>query len=350
MFPLPGIRYDEGAMNWGDSMREASKSKPEDKDPARQAGSTAPQSNSGEGQQVYAADLTVREQEEELPLPVGEQPVACVGQPIEYDFSADLKLRDEVMDELLELSQAAPNIEEPVVSIERRMESYDPVLDLRMIEGEEIAGAASITRSVMAGDEDLITRSVMPTQQDADLDWQQVEAEFCKGEEAGAAGLHHAERDHSWPHAPREVICAGSAQNLESSSAPSGFHHAERDANYAERDGCRREDDIAAAISKQLAAVSGTISCRKSPFSKFRAKRHADGGATAARKLAWVASLEMWLVLASLSLVFQIFPTAFWNLLAIADVRNWPWAVWVGVEVAVIAVLLALKVRQTADA
>jgi hypothetical protein len=60
--------------------------------------------------------------------------------------------------------------------------------------------------------------------------------------------------------------------------------------------------------------------------------------------------LETWLAVASLSLVFQIFPAAFWGLLAILDVRNWTWGVTVGVEIAVIVLLLALRVWQTADA
>jgi hypothetical protein len=280
------------------------------KDPARQAGSTG---------HDFVADLKLREEEDELPLPVAEQPVACVGQPIEYDFSADLKLRDEVMDELLELAQAAPMIEQqPAVSAEHRAEEYDFTLDLRMIEGEEAEGGY-ITRSVMATEQEL--PAAMEEGAAADLEWEQVEAEFCQ-----------AEREHSCSHAPREEIGVGAAQNPDALSALGGLHHAERD------------DYITAAISKQLAAAAETTRLKRLAFSKFRSKSRPTGA------LSWLLSLEMWLVLASVSLVFQIFPAAFWSLLAIVDVRNWPWSALVAVEVAVIVVLLLLKVRQTADA
>ena len=56
--------------------------------------------------------------------------------------------------------------------------------------------------------------------------------------------------------------------------------------------------------------------------------------------------LETWLVLTSVSLVFQLFPALFWGLLYAVDVRNWTWGVWVGIQVAVVAILIFLKVRH----
>jgi hypothetical protein len=66
--------------------------------------------------------------------------------------------------------------------------------------------------------------------------------------------------------------------------------------------------------------------------------------------MSWLLQLETWLIVASLALVFQIFPAAFWGLLAVVDVRNWTWGITVGVEIAVIALLLGLRMWQTADA
>jgi hypothetical protein len=93
------------------------------------------------------------------------------------------------------------------------------------------------------------------------------------------------------------------------------------------------------AISARLAAARVTAN--------FRGGRYPgrQGG-----RLSWLLQLESWLFLAALSLFFQLFPTAFWRVMAVVDVRDWTWGVWVGVEIAVIAVLLLLRVRQGADA
>ncbi len=63
----------------------------------------------------------------------------------------------------------------------------------------------------------------------------------------------------------------------------------------------------------------------------------------------WLFRLETWLMLASLCLFFQIFPSVFLGLLYIVDVRNWTWGVWVGVEVAIVATLLVLWGWQKSD-
>ena len=60
----------------------------------------------------------------------------------------------------------------------------------------------------------------------------------------------------------------------------------------------------------------------------------------------WLFRLETWLVVASIALVFQIFPPIFWGLLYAVDVRNWTWGVWVGVEIAVVATLFLLRAWQ----
>lgn len=63
----------------------------------------------------------------------------------------------------------------------------------------------------------------------------------------------------------------------------------------------------------------------------------------------WLFRLETWLVLAFLSLIFQIYPALFWSLLYIVDVRNWTWGVWVGVEIAVVVTLIVLRAWQYSD-
>ena len=56
----------------------------------------------------------------------------------------------------------------------------------------------------------------------------------------------------------------------------------------------------------------------------------------------WLFRLETWLVFAGLFLLFQVFPSLFWGLIYIIDVRNWTWGVWVGVEIGVVIALLGL--------
>ena len=63
----------------------------------------------------------------------------------------------------------------------------------------------------------------------------------------------------------------------------------------------------------------------------------------------WLFRLETWLAIATVTLVFQLFPALFWGLLYWIDVRNWTWGIWVGVEAAVVVILFALYVWQTSD-
>jgi hypothetical protein len=56
----------------------------------------------------------------------------------------------------------------------------------------------------------------------------------------------------------------------------------------------------------------------------------------------WLLRLETWLVLAAIGLAFQMYPALFWGLLYWIDVRSWTWGVWVGVEIAVLVILLGL--------
>lgn len=84
-------------------------------------------------------------------------------------------------------------------------------------------------------------------------------------------------------------------------------------------------------------------------MSRGRSSPASRGGLAPDEKPFWLFRLETWLLLASVSLVFQIFPAPFWGLLYAIDVRNWSWGVWVGVEVAVIATLFVLRAWQNSD-
>ena len=67
-------------------------------------------------------------------------------------------------------------------------------------------------------------------------------------------------------------------------------------------------------------------------------------------KPSFLFRLETWLVLASVSLFFQLFPATFWGLLWAIDARNWTWGVWVGVEIGVIVTLVGIKAWHNANA
>jgi hypothetical protein len=281
-------------------------------DPARQAGSTYD----------FAADLKLRDEADDPLDPQGAQAEGdrhILSQPLitqPYDFAADLVLHEDVEDELLDAVQS-PVMMAPVSEGVPR--EHDFAADLRLQESEE------------ATTPELITRSVIPT-----LESSPTEAPVMI--EQPSAEVSDEE---FWVELP------GPGQNLESLSAPRGVHHAERD-DYKDA-ACTPQDAHAAvdsAISQQVAAALEMTDRKKSALS--RRKRGFQN--RPAGRLAWVCQLETWLVLASLSLVLQIFPTLFWRLTAFVDARNWTWGMWVGMEIAVIAVLLLLRVRQTADA
>ena len=61
----------------------------------------------------------------------------------------------------------------------------------------------------------------------------------------------------------------------------------------------------------------------------------------------WFVTTSAWLrvllVLASLSLLFQLVPSLWWFTLRALDVRNWPWSVWFAANALAIVVLAAVR-------
>ncbi|MEX2317294.1 MAG: hypothetical protein WD669_09095 [Pirellulales bacterium] len=55
------------------------------------------------------------------------------------------------------------------------------------------------------------------------------------------------------------------------------------------------------------------------------------------------AKLELLLVLAFLALLFQVFPSLWFGVLGVLDIRNWPRGVWVVINVAVVLALFAAR-------
>lgn len=53
--------------------------------------------------------------------------------------------------------------------------------------------------------------------------------------------------------------------------------------------------------------------------------------------------LELLLVLAFLALLFQVFPSLWFGLLGVLDIRNWPRGVWMAINVGVVFSLFAIR-------
>jgi hypothetical protein len=299
-------------------------------------------------------------EEDDLPDPTSsrKEPSSC--DAAGYDFAADLKLPIE--DELL--GPDVPVVEQPARMV-KMAQPYDPANDLKLVEEEERARDL-IGPSVIAAQQSQPAEGPLMMEQAADamhktpaydplpdLQLAGIEEEFCC-----------AEGNDSCPLAPREETRSKLQQDQESCGAPNGFRHTECDdyiTDHAERDDdkthhAERDDNYAAADQaekaiRELASTCESVKQSRSPFARLRGHRRAARAAQQPTGAwSWLVQLETWLAVASLSLVFQIFPAAFWGLLAILDVRNWTWGVTVGVEVAVIVLLLALRVWQTADA
>jgi uncharacterized membrane protein YbhN (UPF0104 family) len=60
--------------------------------------------------------------------------------------------------------------------------------------------------------------------------------------------------------------------------------------------------------------------------------------------------IDILLALSCLTLLFQIFPSAFWTSLAIVDLRNWTWRSYAVVSTVAIVTLVTLRAWSERDA
>lgn len=233
--------------------------------------------------------------------------------PSAYDYSADLILREGREDDgVLDVQSPLPAEQDPEL-----LAAYDASVDLRLEAGD---GPAVPHRAGYQPAESPLIRMQPPA-------------------EASDAGSQGPARDlqiddaedflFDLPRKPEEPAGTGASWNVASVAAPAGMR-----------------SELAAVAAEAESAISARLAVARSKSNSRRGRGPGRPGG----RLSWLLQLESWLVLAALSLFFQVFPAAFWRVMAVVDVRNWTWGVWVGVEIAVIAVLLLLRVRQAADA